>query len=95
MHFMVPNVNKDTLAVERNSLQDVWRDMEKCFKQGLTRSIGVSNCSTVMLMDLLSFCEIKPCSNQIEIHPYLVQHDVHELHHELGIPLEAYSPLNP
>ena len=46
-------------------------------------------------MEILSFCEIKPASNQIELHPYLVLESVHEFHHKLGIPLEAYSPLNP
>lgn len=81
--------------MERNSTQDVWRAMEKCQRAGLTKSIGVSNCSTVMLMEILSFCEIKPCSNQIELHPYLTLKQVHDLHLHLGIPLEAYAPINP
>ncbi len=72
MHFMVPDIDPSNLEVKRDSLMDVWREMEKCQMEGLTRSIGVSNCNTVMLLEILSFCEIKPASNQIEIHPYLV-----------------------
>lgn len=72
MHFMVPDIDPNNLEVKRDSLMDVWREMEKCQKEGLTRSIGVSNCNTVMLLEILSFCEIKPASNQIELHPYLV-----------------------
>ena len=89
MHFMVPNINKNTLEVERTTLEDVWRELEKCQFKGLTRSIGVSNCSAVMLMEILTFCEIKPCSNQIECHPYMTLEPLHDLHLELAIPIEA------
>lgn len=71
MHFMVPDINKDTLEVKKESVLDVWRELEKCQEKELCRAIGVANCSTVMLMEILSFCEIKPASNQIEAHPYL------------------------
>jgi len=50
-----------------------WRHMEECVKQGLTRSIGVSNFNFQLLNDLLSYAEIKPVCNQIELHPYCPQ----------------------
>lgn len=34
-----------------------------------------------------------PAVNQIEFHPYLQQHDLFDLHKELGIATEAWSPL--
>lgn len=80
MHFMVPDIKKSTLTVGRTSLMDVWRDMESCQKKGLCRAIGVANCNTVMLLDLLSFCEIKPASNQLELHPYLTLQPVLDFH---------------
>jgi diketogulonate reductase-like aldo/keto reductase len=45
--------------------------MEELHKKGKARSIGVSNCTIPLLVDLLAGCEIKPHVNQIEIHPYL------------------------
>ena len=95
IHFMIPDINIDTLEVKKDSILDVWREMEKCQLKGLCRAIGVSNCTTLMMMEILSFCEIKPASNQIELHPYLTLPDVHEFHRRFEIPLEAYSPLNP
>jgi diketogulonate reductase-like aldo/keto reductase len=44
MHFMLPDIDKDSLEVSKTSLMDVWRELEKCQPHGLTRSIGVSNC---------------------------------------------------
>ena len=48
----------------------VWKTMEGLVKKGLTKSIGVSNCTIPMLFDLLAGCKIKPVVNQIECHPY-------------------------
>lgn len=92
---MLPKIDKKTLEVERTSTMDVWRAMEHCQKLGLCRAIGVSNCSTVMMLEILSFCEIRPCSNQIECHPFLTLDSVHEFCDKMGIQIEAYAPLNP
>jgi diketogulonate reductase-like aldo/keto reductase len=97
MHFVLPNINKETLEVERTSIQDVWRGMEHCQKLGLTRAIGVANAPTVMILELLTFCEIKPAMVQMECHPYMTLEDggVRDFYDRLNLPLEAYSPLNP
>ena len=49
----------------------VWAGMEDLVAKGLTKSIGVSNCTMPVLFDLLSCCKIRPAVNQIECHPYL------------------------
>ncbi len=49
----------------------LWKNMEDLVKKGYTKSIGVSNYNVQLLMDLLSYCEIKPVVNQVEFHPYL------------------------
>lgn len=41
----------------------VWKNMEALVKQGLVKSIAVSNCTVPMLVDLLAGCEIKPVIN--------------------------------
>lgn len=53
----------------------LWKNMESLVKKGLTKSIGVSNYHSQLILDILSYCEIKPVVNQIEFHPYLYQED--------------------
>ena len=47
-----------------------------------------------MLMDLLSFCNIKPVLNQIEVHHYFVQTDLVDFYRKCGVAVEAYAPLS-
>lgn len=47
--------------------------MESLFDDGLARSIGVSNYSAPLMMDLERYARIMPATLQIEHHPYLRQ----------------------
>ena len=47
-------------------LHVMWKQMEDLVKAGKIRSIGVSNCTIPMLLDLLSYAEVKPAVNQVE-----------------------------
>ena len=71
----------------------VWAEMEKLVEKGKIRSIGVSNCSIVMLYDILAGCKIKPAVNQVECHPYNQHHVVLEFHQKYGVLLQAYSSI--
>ena len=71
----------------------VWQQMEQLVKKGLVKSIGVSNCTIPMMINLLAGCEIKPAINQIEVHPYRNCSDVLRFHNKWGITLEAYCPI--
>lgn len=73
--------------------KDTWKALEKLYKDGRVRAIGVSNFHVHHLEDLLSIAEIKPMVNQIEYHPHLIQKEVHEFCKREGIQLEAWSPL--
>jgi len=75
MHFMLPDINKDTFEVKRNSLQEVWGEMERMKKLGLAKSLGVSTCPGITFLEILTFCEERPAINQVECHPYLVNAD--------------------
>ncbi|XP_050667577.1 aldo-keto reductase AKR2E4-like isoform X4 [Leptidea sinapis] len=46
---------------------DTWRGMEEAVRQGLTKSIGVSNFNEEQLARLLQYAKVKPVVNQIEI----------------------------
>ncbi|MDZ5474008.1 aldo/keto reductase [Bacillus sp. 31A1R] len=73
--------------------KDTWKALEKLYKDGRVKAIGVSNFHVHHLEDLLSIAEIKPMVNQIEYHPHLTQKEVHDFCKKEGIQLEAWSPL--
>jgi len=74
-------------------LIDTWREMEKLYKAGKAKAIGVSNCNIDRIKDLLEKAEIKPAVNQVELHPYLPQHKLVSYCQENGIQMTAYCPL--
>lgn len=73
--------------------EETWAEMEKAQKDGLVRSIGVSNFTQTKLKDLMDKAEIMPAVNQVEIHPYLAQNDLVEFCRANQIIVTAYAPL--
>ena len=61
--------------------------------QGRIRSIGVSNFEPEHLRTLVDATGIVPTVNQIELHPLFQQEELREVHAQLGIATEAWSPL--
>ena len=84
IHWPVPKQNK---------YKETWKALEKLYKDGRVRAIGVSNFKEHHLKDLLDNCEVKPMVNQVEYHPRLTQTGIHEFCKQNGIQLEAWSPL--
>ncbi|ODV91315.1 hypothetical protein CANCADRAFT_57596 [Tortispora caseinolytica NRRL Y-17796] len=72
---------------------DTWKDLEKVYKSGKARAIGVSNCSIPYLEELLASATVVPAANQVELHPYLPQTELVDFCLSKGILPEAYSPL--
>lgn len=72
---------------------DTWKGMEDVLRDGLVRSIGVSNFNSEQIARILSNSNIKPVTNQVESHPYLSQQKLLQFCRERSIPLTAYSPL--
>lgn len=73
--------------------KETWRALEKLYKDGRVRAIGVSNFHVHHLEDLIADAEIKPMVNQVEYHPHLAQLELREYCKKQGIQLEAWSPL--
>ncbi|KAI8937258.1 Glycerol 2-dehydrogenase (NADP(+)) [Plenodomus lindquistii] len=73
--------------------EPTWRTMEKIYKSGKAKAIGVSNWTVPGLKKLLSFAEIKPMLNQIEVHPFLPNTEVIKFCQDNNILPAAYSPL--
>lgn len=72
---------------------DLWKDMEECVRKGYTRHLGISNFNGQSLLDLLSYCKIKPIVNQIEFHPYLQQSGLVDICQKNGVAVVAFMPL--
>ena len=66
--------------------------MEDFVRQGKVRSLGVSNFNRHHLEDLLSYAEIRPVINQIEVHPFMTQEENIAYNRELGIQVQAWGP---
>lgn len=74
-------------------ISETWRAMEECKSAGLARHIGVSNFNCQLLRDLLSYCEVRPATLQVESHPYLTQEKLLRLTQQEDIAYVAFSPL--
>ncbi|KAJ9627999.1 hypothetical protein H2203_003219 [Taxawa tesnikishii (nom. ined.)] len=71
---------------------DTYRAMEKCFKSGKAKAIGISNFSKAELERLLQNTSVVPAAHQIECHPWLQQRDFFEWQKSKGIHVTQYSP---
>lgn len=70
-----------------------YRQLEKAYKEGKARSIGISNFRGEKLEKLLAAAEIAPHVIQLEAHPYCTEKDVTERLEEYGTRLMAWYPL--
>ncbi|HUR04145.1 MAG TPA: aldo/keto reductase [Nonomuraea sp.] len=70
-----------------------WRSLEKIYRQGRAKAIGVSNFTVETLTRVIDETDITPSINQIELHPYFQQRQLREFHEANGILTEAWSPL--
>jgi diketogulonate reductase-like aldo/keto reductase len=69
-----------------------WRAMEKLYEQGKARAIGVANFHPDRIVDLMSFNDIKPTVDQIEVNPFHQQVDTQRYLQENDVQVEAWAP---
>ncbi|SDN45016.1 aldo/keto reductase [Alkalicoccus daliensis] len=72
---------------------DTYKAMEKLYKDGKVKAIGVCNFDIEHLERILDECEVKPVLNQVECHPFLAQNELKTFCHKHDIYVEAWSPL--
>lgn len=72
---------------------EAWLGLEDCVRDGLVKSIGISNFNSVQIDKLLASAKITPVTNQVECHPYLAQVALKKFCEERKITITAYSPL--
>ena len=85
LHWPVPKNFENTIAS--------WKVCEQLLAEGRVRAIGVCNFTPAHLDALMARTDIVPAVNQIELHPFFVQHDHDVAHKKLGIITQAWSPI--
>lgn len=80
-------------APARDLYLQTYRALETLYRDGLVRSIGVSNFKQPHLQRLLDSASVVPAVNQVELHPWLQQEDLRQFNSDAGIHTEAWSPL--
>lgn len=69
-----------------------WRAMERLYKEGRVRAIGVTSFSSERLQDLFLHNEIKPAVNQLETNPFFQQQAANAFLQQEGIQHETWAP---
>lgn len=72
---------------------ETWQALERVYRDGRARAIGVSNFTSRHLRRLFDETEVPPAVNQIELHPRFPQDELRAFHAEHGILTEAWSPI--
>ena len=76
-----------------NPMHILWPKFESLIEKKYTKNIGVSNYNVQSLVNLLSFCKIKPFANEVEFHPYLYQKNLLSYCEKENIKIIAYNPI--
>lgn len=70
-----------------------YRQLEKAYRDGKARAIGISNFEGKYLAELATKWEIVPQFIQVEAHPYFTQEELRKTLDPYGIKLMAWYPL--
>lgn len=70
-----------------------WRELEKMYKEGMIRAIGISNFEPARMVDLISYNEVVPAVNQVEAHLYCQRKIDTEWMRKYQIQPQAFAPL--
>ena len=72
-----------------------WKDLEKAYRQGKVRCLGISNFDNwpEAFSAIVEDMEIKPQILQIECHPFAQRKETRELAAKYGIQIECWYPL--
>ena len=67
--------------------------MEKAYKEGKVKAIGLSNFNPRQIQEILDACEVKPAVLQTEVHPYSQEKELKAFLSDEGIVIQAWYPL--
>ena len=70
-----------------------WRAMEKAYREGKVRAIGVSNFQAARFFDFAHYVDVKPMVNQLQCNPMIQQTGIVPLLDETQTKMMAWGPL--
>ena len=70
-----------------------YRQMEKAYKEGKVKAIGLSNFNQAQIEEILGLCEVKPAVLQTEVHPYFQEQELKQFLSQEGMVIQAWYPL--
>ena len=70
-----------------------WRAMEKAYRDGKVRAIGVSNFQQARFFDFAHYVDIKPMVNQLQCNAMIQQQGIEPMLNEFGTKMMAWGPL--
>ena len=70
-----------------------WWAMEKAYRAGKVRAIGVSNFQAGRFFDFAHYVEVKPMVNQLQCNTLIQQAAIAPIHAEFGTKMMAWGPL--
>ena len=70
-----------------------WRAMEKAYRDGKVRAIGVSNFQSGRFFDFAHYVDVKPMVNQLQCNTLIQQTGIEPIHAEFGTKMMAWGPL--
>ena len=70
-----------------------YRLMEKAYKEGKVKAIGLSNFNEEQIQEILDICEVRPAVLQTEVHPYDQEKKLKGFLAKSDIVIQAWYPL--
>ena len=70
-----------------------WRAMEKAYRNGKVRAIGVSNFQAGRFFDFAHYVDVKPMVNQLQCNTLIQQTGIEPLMNDFGTKMMAWGPL--
>ena len=80
-------------APRKGTYLQAWKTLIELKKEGLVKSIGVSNFQVEHLKRIIDETGVTPAINQIELHPQFQQKELRHFHAQHQIQTESWSPL--
>ena len=80
-------------CADKGKFVDTWKAFIELRDSGKAKSIGVSNFMPDNLEKIVRETGVTPALNQIELHPSFQQKELRQLHNQMGVLTQSWSPL--